>query len=266
MRSKTVSEIVNAEHKPQKTKGTLKSLSMSEWWCPVIDGKIIKGQILEIEKWLSSDFTFKSFIIGSLPEEWISAVYSTWPNYLSIDDYISQINTTFGNYASRVLSLYPPSNNGSTARRNTLSHLLTAWSLSCTVRNYTEKYMSVQNSRTHYRYVFDYPVDFSGYLSHYCTNHTCHSGDIPYTFDYPDYKFKPDGHAIALEHIAYWTNFAKYGSPNNGTFVSDSLLNWPSYDRITRNYLRFKAQPNEIENNYLTEECDFFDSIGYYYN
>ena len=88
---------------------------------------------------------------------------------------------------------------------------------------------------------------------------------MPYTFDVPDANMTSMGHKIALEHITYWSNYAKNESPNTNTTLHGDLLYWPNYERDTKINLRFKAPNNFLESFYLKSDCDFLDSIGYYY-
>ena len=76
------------------------------------------------------------------------------------------------------------------------------------------------------------------------------------------------GHKIAIEHIQYWSNYARSESPNsNETFSGkgENLLYWPKYEIDGKFNLRFKAPENIIENNYSKDDCDFLDKIGYYH-
>lgn len=117
--------------------------------------------------------------------------------------------------------------------------------------------------------VFDYPLDFDGWGDGgwYCRNRVCHGADQPYTFDIPDANFTAMGHKIAIQHIQYWANYAKNQSPNsNETLFGDNLLYWPKYEIDTKINLRFVAPENIIESNYVKDECDFLDSLGYYHN
>lgn len=128
------------------------------------------------------------------------------------------------------------------------------------------------NNNVYYMSVFDYPLDFDGWGSDqtYCVGHVCHGGDMPYTFDVPDSNFTSTGRTIAKQHIQYWANYARNQSPNanetlNGEEKQDDLLYWPKYDKKSRNNLRFVVPATIIESNYLSDECDFFDKIGYYH-
>jgi len=50
-----------------------------------------------------------------------------------------------------------------------------------------------------------------------CYNAVCHSAEIPYLFDFDkltDVRFTDDEQELADKLIFYWTNFAKYGDPN----------------------------------------------------
>lgn len=59
----------------------------------------------------------------------------------------------------------------------------------------------------------------------------------------------------------YWTNFAKNGDPNVGKDVPQ----WPSYNPTTRKNMFFKTPESTVETDYMKEDCDFFDGIGYHF-
>jgi carboxylesterase type B len=269
LRNKSIDEIVNAQMKAEQEVSSLKLLQFFEPWVPWLDGKIIKGELLEIEKWIGNEsFPLKPIILGSMTEECVNYIFEAWQKPVPTKEYIAVITAALKEYAPLLLTKYPPEKN-TTDQRNLMTVFATRWVFSCSSRQFFETYITNSKSgeNDNYLYVFDFPFDFPGWGNDtFCIGHTCHGGDMPYTFDIPDANFTDVGHQIALQHIQYWSNFAKNQSPNsNETISGDSLLYWPKYDTINRNNLRFKAPKNIIEAKYLEKECDFLDSIGYYH-
>jgi hypothetical protein len=102
----------------------------------------------------------------------------------------------------------------------------------------------------------------------FCDNHVCHSADLYYTFDSADTNFTAIGKSIARSHMTYWSNFAKYSNPSPSFAQSPMKGNnpvWTAYDLNNKPFLRFTGPSIRIDYKYLKNECDFFDTIGYYY-
>lgn len=60
LRKKSTEEIVNAQMETEAKITSLKFLIFFEPWLPYLDGKTIKGQLLDFEKWdLPPGFQFK---------------------------------------------------------------------------------------------------------------------------------------------------------------------------------------------------------------
>lgn len=270
LQKKSVDEIVDAQMKAEKAVSSLQLLEFFEPWVPWLDGKIIKGELLEIEKWIGNEsFPLKPFILGTLTEECVNYIYAAWTKPVSTKEYIEVITGSLKEDAVKAFTKYAPEKN-TTDQRSLMSVFATRWVFSCSSRQFIDTYLtnSKSNENAYYMYVFDFPFDFGGWGNDtYCFGHVCHGGDMPYTFDIPDANFTTVGHNIAIQHIQYWSNFAKNQSPNSNETLStdDNLLYWPRYEIINRTNLRFKAPMNIIETNYLDKECDFLDSIGYYH-
>lgn len=63
--------------------------------------------------------------------------------------------------------------------------------------------------------------------------------------------------------MSYWANFAKSSSPNFPQIPN--LINWPQYNLKTKPYLRFQSPQIVIDEAYNQQNCDVFDSVGYYH-
>ena len=83
---------------------------------------------------------------------------------------------------------------------------------------------------------------------------------MPYTFDSAEEYFTGDGKRMAKSHVRYWSNFAK-----NSQAGSSDKIEWNEYTVDRKGFLRFQKGANSFEENYIKSQCDFFDSIGYYY-
>jgi carboxylesterase type B len=277
LRSKSVDEIVDAQKNAETKVSSFKLLEFFEPWIPWIDGQLVKGQLLEFEKWqLPSNFTFKPFIIGSLPEECQIYVYISFLKPVTVQNYAEILFAGFKERAYDLIKFYPPDFSRSD-QRDSMVKVATRWIFSCSARRFIEKAMNWSNANTksnnennnnnYYLYAFDFPLDFDGWDNFtFCNNHTCHGSEMPYAFDAVDANYTVIGKNMARSVISYWTNFGKHLSPN---FSMDQnpkqLLNWPAYETKTRPYMRFMRPANSVQYDYLRSDCDLFDSLGYYH-
>jgi carboxylesterase type B len=276
LRSKSVDQIIDAQMKAETKVSSVKLLEFFEPWIPWVDGQLVKGQLLEFEKWqLPSNFTFKPFIIGSLPEECRIYIYITFLKQMTIQNYAEILLAAFKQYTPDLLKFYPPDYTKSD-QRDALVKPSTRWIFSCSARKFIEKAMNLSkaneknssNNKNYYLYAFDFPLDFDGWDNFtFCTNHTCHGSEMPYVFDSVDANYTSIGKNMARTLIGYWSNFGKYLTPN--MFLDEAgqnqLLNWPVYDMKTKPYMRFMSPANTVQYDYLKSDCDLFDKIGYYH-
>ena len=263
LRSKSIDDILEAQVKAENKIASLKLLEFFEAWLPWIDGKIIKGQLLEFNKWISSpNFEIKPFIIGTLTEECYIYINLGFPKPVGLTEYGELLTAAFKQNTLKVLTQYPP-DFSSQDQRDLLSVMATNWVFACSSRRFLEKAFSYSRNpeQKFYHYVFDFTLDFPGWDNFtYCNEHVCHGSDMPYTFDSVESYFTSDGKRLARSHIKYWANFAKYGKPGS----VDNVL-WEDYKLEKKSFLRFHKNSNVFERDYLKKECEFFDSIGYYY-
>ena len=135
-----------------------------ETFFSIIQGKTIKGQLLEINKWISNDsFPLKPFMISTLTEECVLYVYGGWSKPVSTKEYLLVIAAAMKSQAIKVLERFPPQLN-TTDQRELMSYLATKWVFSCSSRTFLETYMSHprSNKNIYYMSIFDFPLDFNG--------------------------------------------------------------------------------------------------------
>jgi carboxylesterase type B len=75
-------------------------------------------------------------------------------------------------------------------------------------------------------------------------------------------NFTDAGRQLGTNLVTYWTNFGKTLNPNQP--VVPSLL-WPATLKDSEKYIFFQ-NPLQVEQDYLKEDCNFFDQIGYKYH
>lgn len=249
LRRQTYQDIAAAQTKVNSMLTSFDFLLFFEPWVPVVDNNIVKGQLIDVVRNVS--FPLKPLTIGTLTEEAIFYVYEGWAQPVSITTFLEVIAFTFRENAVKVLERYPPSQVDD--QRPLMSKIATQWVFACSSRIYTRKAGS-------YAYVFGFPLDFDGWENEtFCNNHVCHAGELPYTFQSTWVNFTDAGRNVASAMGTYWTNFAKSFNPN--TPVSWPVQ-WPKMNLTDEPYLYFQ-NPLDVRKQYLKDECDFWDKIGY---
>jgi carboxylesterase type B len=228
---------------------SLESVLIFETWVPVIDNVLVHGQLYETIQNVS--FPLKPLIIGTLTEETLIFIYTSFNKTISTSFYSEIVLAIFRTRAVKVLERFPPSGSGD--QRPLLSHILTQWLFSCTTRIFARKAAT-------YSYVYGYPYDFDGWGSWtFCNGHVCHGVEIPYVMESEWVNFTDAGRRVSESMGTYWTNFAKSQDTNEPLRVTTP---WPKVTTGNETYLYFQ-DPLQVQENYLKSDCDFWDDIGY---
>jgi carboxylesterase type B len=269
LRNKTADELLIAQMKVESKVTSFKFLEFFEPWMPWIDGQLVKGNLLEFEKWnLSSNFTFKPFILGTLPEECQIYIHLAFEKAVSVESFMEFLVAVFKKHWLDVFKFYPP-DFSKTDQRDLMTIIGSRWVFGCSSRKFLEK--AINRSKpinNKFLYVFDYSLDFDGWENlTFCNNHSCHGSDLPYTFDAVDANYTAIGKRLSKAHIEYWSNFAKSSAPGFSSYLTNDLndLNWPAYDFKSKASMKFMSPTQQIAYDYWKDECKFFDSIGYYF-
>ncbi|UJR32516.1 hypothetical protein I4U23_019978 [Adineta vaga] len=248
LRRQSYQAIATAQTKVNSMLTSFKFLLFFEPWVPVIDNFIVKGQLMDLVQ--NTSFPLKPMMIGTLTEEAVFYIYEAWSTPISIPLYVEILLFTFHENAFKVLERYPPTS--SNDQRALISRLATEWVFACPTRVYSRKAAS-------YSYVFGFPLDFDGWENEtFCDNHVCHAGELPYTFQSAWVNFTDAGRRVSKSMSTYWTNFAKSHDPNQP--VSGAMM-WPKVG-VSKSYLYFQ-DPLDVRKDYIKDECDFWDKIGY---
>ena len=228
---------------------SFKLLLFFEPWVPVIDNVLVHGQLLDMVQ--NTSFPLKELIVGTLSEEAVFFIYEGWGKPVTPATYAEVVLATFVENALKVLEHYPP--DSVTDVRPLLSRIATQWVFACSNRVFSRKAAS-------YSYVFGYPLDFDGWGNEtYCNGHVCHGGELPFLFESAWTNFTDAGRRVSQSMATYWTNFAKSQDPNEPIRVDTQ---WPRLSSGNEKYMYFQ-DPLQVRENYLKNDCDFWDNIGY---
>ncbi|XP_029625331.1 bile salt-activated lipase [Salmo trutta] len=111
---------------------------------------------------------------------------------------------------------------------------------------------NAQSVRT-YSYLFSEPSRMAGIVQPYPSwMEADHADDLQYVFGKPfttPLAYWPSHRDVSRYLIAYWTNFARTGDPNNGE--SKVPVTWPAYTTSGQKYLEINANMNK---NYVHEK------------
>ena len=245
-RSRSADEIIVAQNKVNQMVTSLNFLLLLEPWLPVIDNDIVHGTLIGQIRNVS--FPLKPLIIGSLTDECYYMIYGALKNNVTVSEYIAFAIGLFGEKATKVLEHYPPTGSGD--QRPNIARIATEWIFTCSTRVFARKAAS-------YSYIFGYPYDKVDSLS--CPDHACHADEIPFVFESFWERFTDIGRYISQGMATYWTNFAKSENPNDPSSVS---LSWSKFTDGNETYL-FIQNPFQLGQNYVKDDCDFWDQMGY---
>jgi carboxylesterase type B len=251
-RRATFQDIIDAQTVVNTMLTSLDFLVFFEPWVPVIDNSIVHGQLYDTVKNLS--FPLKPLMIGTVSEDALFFIYTGWKKPVTPVQFVEAAIASFGTNALKILERYPPIE--SDDQRPLLTRIGTPWVFSCTNR-------IIARQTTAYSYVFAYPLDFDGWEnSTFCNGHVCHGGDLPYLFESFWSNFTDSGRLLSSSMATYWSNFGKSMNPNLPVPLP---IAWPKMSTEVEPYILFQ-NPIEIRTDYLKDDCDFFDKIGYKLN
>jgi carboxylesterase type B len=246
-RTASVDNIINAQKMVNKKITSFEALLFFEPWVPVIDNIIVHGQLYETVQNLS--FPLKPLIIGTLNDEGLLFIYMKWTKPVSPILYSEIGLAIFREKAFKIAEHFPP---GDLDERLLLSKIATEWVFACPTRIFARKAAT-------YSYVFGYPLIPASQNTSYCSGYVCHGDELPFVFESKWINFTDTGRRISESMATYWTNFAKTQDPNQPLHVP---IQWPKVKSDNETYMYFQ-NPLEVRENYLRDDCDFWDQIGY---
>lgn len=258
MKQKTADEVATAQKNIRNEPTSLKLLEFFQPWGPYVDGDIVPLEPLIAIK--NTTFFDKPILIGTVTEETRIYIYTAWKTPLSVRQYIEVLVATFLLDAEEVLLQYPSSS--SEDQRDTLVQLGTDFLFTCSTRNYTRNILDKGNTNI-YHYIYNHAFSFPGWGQFkYCDGHVCHGSELPFLFQTKgNFTITPDEGVLSEALLYYWTNFIKNGNPNMGHGVD---LTWPPYLQETDwNYMLFETPKRFIGSHYRSDQCLFWDKIGY---
>lgn len=203
---------------------------------PIVDGYVIPNdQYILYEQGKYNDVPI---LVGYNSDEGASFTYSKSP-----EDFVKSVETRYGDFAEDLLKAYPLQNKMVTKTARDLSRdAAFGW------HTWSWANLQSQTGRSNvYLYYFDqhpdYPVESPqfGYGSP-------HGQDVAYVFmhlDSQNQQISESDSNISEAMGTYWTNFAKFGTPN-AEETNANLPIWPEYSKSNPNVMCFGQTPHVI--------------------
>ncbi|XP_002741968.1 cAMP-regulated D2 protein-like [Saccoglossus kowalevskii] len=271
LRSKSYEEILDAQEKVGgEIVNPFRLLELFQPWGPWVGSDDVPEQ--PVDAFYYGLFSHKPIMIGSTSDEGRANVFLAYKKPISKSQYYETIIADFRLRALDVLYRYPPTKLESDDQREVLSIVAHQYMFVCPeqvsargISKYSDTWL----------YVFDHAISFDAWGPNYhcCVNHPCHGSELPFIFHSPSlagFNFTIEEESLSRSLMYYWTNFARTGDPNNSgsecmPLKRDGFTKWPKYDKSKNwQYLRFMTPQNVVMENYLSKECNFWDSLNYY--
>lgn len=237
LRSKTVQEILNT------LPGEASILSTAEKWDFTVDGYALPdspGRALE-----SGNFHNVPLIAGTTGNE--ASLFTGKLNITTPAQYEAFVRALFRENADQVLALYPVS--AYPNPKAALDALISDVLFVCPTRKFVRDVAKYQQKT--FLYHFTYVTRVAAQLG----LGAFHGSEIPFVFGNLA-SATPQERALSDAMMAYWTNLAKTGDPNEGT-----LPTWPAYTLNEDPHLQLDI-PIRADKNLRKPYCDFFESIS----
>jgi para-nitrobenzyl esterase len=203
---------------------------MGGFW-PNVDGYVITGD--QYKLYQAGQFNDVNVIIGTNSDEGAMFVRPAKP-----EDYQSGIRARFGEFADRVLALYPGNSEAETytSSADIFREIYFAWP------SWAWAKLQSQTGKSNvYVYYFDQQQPASQ-NSQVKPRGAGHGAEINYVFKHldqnPDNQFTEDDRQLSDKMARYWTNFAKNGDPNG-----EGLPQWPLFDEAKPSVMYLNNQP-----------------------
>lgn len=236
LRSKTVQEILNT------LPGEASILSTAEKWDFTVDGYALldsPGRALK-----SGNFHIVPLMAGTTGNE--ASLFTGKLNITTPAQYEAFVRAFFRENADQALALYPVS--AYPSPKAALDALISDISFVCPTRQFVRD-VSKQQPKT-FLYHFTYVTRVGAQLG----LGAFHGSEIAFVFGNSANPTSQE-RALSGAMMAYWTNFAKSGDPNDGT-----LPIWPAYTLNEDPHLQLDV-PITAGRELRKPYCDFFDQL-----
>ena len=209
---------------------------------PCIDGRFVKESV--VSSYYKNDFNGVPMIVGHCMGEATGGMFAR-NNSPTYDEFAENAKKIYGENAEQYLEICNVKND------DDLKKLYATGSFNNMIagsRGFCELRSEQGNNVWYYIFDHDIPGDDAG---------SFHGSDLWFMFDSLSNSWRPfEGkhYDLARQVTSYWTNFVKYGTPNNPELTDYNglpLPEWKPYAKSEKNVIRFmdKATPDVLDDN-----------------
>jgi para-nitrobenzyl esterase len=204
---------------------------------PIVDGWVIPSD--QVSLYDAKRFNDTPILVGYNSDEGLS-----FSHYATPQDYIDSVKGRYGPFADKLLAAYPA---GASGHPKSARDLPRDAAFGWHTWTWAKKQASLGKSKA-YLYYFDQHPDFAA-NSPQAGYGAWHGRDVPYVFGHLNDLQKETPSAsdrvISDAMVTYWTNFAKYGTPNG-----NGAPEWPAFteDNPQTMVLAGTPHPGKVDN------------------
>jgi len=205
------------------------SPGLGRFW-PVVDGWVVPGDLYRVYQEGRQNDT--NILVGFNSDE--GALFGGPP---SREAYVAMVKSRFGQFADKILGQYPAEPDS--WRQSGMDLMRDAgfgWNTWSWAR------LQARTGKGHaYMYYFNHVPPRSPVLPWARAIGTVHSEEEPYVFGNFDQTlhWTPEDLTLGQEVSTYWTNFAKYGTPDG-----NGLPDWPAFSDASPRVMYFTDGPH----------------------
>ena len=217
-------------------------------WALTVDGVELAGRVSDLV--IAGTFTRVPVIIGSNGDE----VPAFAPRNLTEETYRTVVLALYGPQdGAALLQVYPASDYASPWFA--FQQLLTDGVFTCVVRR---NLVWMAPYTRMYPYYFAHTPGLVDLIAP--SMGTFHGTEVAFVFHFDPLLSGDADEAVSTDAVAYWTNLAYTGDPNNGP--QPVRLAWPYYDLPTDNNAHFVfEEPPRLQSNLKQAQCDVWDTM-----
>jgi para-nitrobenzyl esterase len=255
LREKPVDQIISMQEIVRT--GGLDALKANMNFGPVVDGK--DGVLPEPagDLYDRGDVAQVPYLLGTNTEE-ANVYFLNAPVPETDADFESAIRDKYGDFADRVLALYPLSKFGGDIRK-TMSRIASDSGLVCSTHDTARR--AAKAGLSVFMYNFNIPWSVAdGHLGPCHASELSHVFGDPYVFPGQDPDVTSKSKTVSDAMNAYWAQFAATGNPN----YKDAPAVWPDFvpDK-NDNDKRLQLDANfDILDSFRKEECQLWREYG----
>jgi para-nitrobenzyl esterase len=184
-------------------------------------------------------------LIGTNADEWALFQLFYKP---TLDNYTTYLNSTFGDKAQQVLSMYPASDDkeATTAGRQ----VITLYTFTCPAKAYASAMNNIKSPVYFYQFTRVPPGSKIGAF-HLIEINYVFGNFVPFMSPLKsDQYFNDTDRSLSEVMMSYWTHFAATGDPNQ-----EGLTQWPVYDAQSGQYMDL-GDTIQVKSGLYNEACD----------